>query len=230
MIEITEEWKYFYKIDYKNKNPVTTNLLYTPKISPNGNVLCMIFDETHEYQSESTQLTKDLVDFFFEREVKYLSIFQGKDWAPTILDINKEARTVTIEFSNQSLNHIVTDPNRSLDNECPTWKEQIWNIIKDIDNLGYYKLALYPHCFFLKDGVIKIIDFYACIEKEYPFIEKNKIAGIIGDFSIGRFHDSTEGELINFQTFFKITMTSFLSTTWGEDNPFPEYYKRLGYD
>ena len=220
---------YLYKVDYTQKHQVTTNLLYTPVMSHDGQLLSMIYDETQKYQEESN-LTTELVDFFFEREVRYLKIFQSKAWAPKIVDINLSTRTVTIEFNKETLNHIITDPNRSLDKECPTWKEQIWNIIKDIDDLGYYKLALYPHCFFLKDGVVKIIDFYACIEKDYPFLEKSKITGIMGEQSGGRFHDSTEGELINFQTFFKITMTEFLSATWGKDNPFPEFYKRLGYD
>ena len=221
---------YLYKIDYTNKHPVTTNLLYTPVIESNGNVLRMMFDETHPYQEESYLLTKDLVDFFFEKEVKYLTLFQGQEWAPKLIEVDQQSRTLVIEFNKETLNHIVTNPNRNLDQECPDWKEQIWNIIKDIDDLGYYKLALYPHCFFLKDGKIKIIDFYACIEKDYPFIERNKIKGIIGEQSGGRFDDSTEGELINFQKFFKITMTEFLSASWGYNNPFPEFYKRLGHD
>lgn len=226
---IDPNWKYLYKIDYSNKHPVTTNLLYTPLISSSGDLMCMIYDETHEYQEESN-ISKEVIDYFFQREVTYLKIVQGKPWAPKLLEVNELTRTIVIEFHKETLNHIIMDPARSLDKECPNWKDQLWNIIKDIDNMGYYKLALYPHCFFIKDGTIKIIDFYACIEKDNPFLERSKIEGLIGEQSGGRFTDSTEGDLINFQTFFKITMTEFLTASWGKDNPFPDFYKRLGYD
>ena len=227
---IEDNRKYLYKIGYIDKLQDTTNLLYTPLLSADDSMLSMIYDETQEYQSRNTNLTKELADFFFEREVEYLKVFQGYDWAPKLLDVDVSIRTVTIEFCKETLNQIITDPNRDLNQECPDWKEQLWTIIKDIDNAGYYKLTLYPHCFFLKDGKLKTIDFYACVDKSNPFLERYKLEGIIGEKSGGRFNDSTEGNLINFQTFFKITMSEFLSGSWGSDNPFLDFYKRLGND
>lgn len=225
---ITQDWSFLYKIGYIDKRSETTNLLYTPMVSPDKNVLQMIYDETHPYQNNNN-ITKDLVDFFFEREVKYLQIFQNYDWAPKILDINTLSRTVTVEFCHETLNSIITNPERSLDTECPTWKQQLWTIIKDINDAGYYKLTLYPHCFFLKDGKLKTIDFYACIEKDDCLLERSKIEGVIGNKSVDRFNDSTEGNYINFQKFFKITLTEFLGKMW-KDNPFPEFYRRLDDD
>lgn len=225
---IEDNRKYLYKIGYIDKLQDTTNLLYTPLLSADDDILYMIYDETQDYQRRNTNLTKELTDFFFEREVQYLKVFQGYDWAPTLLDVDILTRTATIEFGKETLNQIITDPNRDLNEECPDWKEQIWTIIKDIDDAGYYKLTLYPHCFFLKDGKLKTIDFYACVEKSNPFLERCKLEGIIGEKSGGRFNDSTEGNLINFQTFFKITMSEFLSSSWGSDNPFLDFYKRLG--
>jgi hypothetical protein len=219
------KWHYLYKIDYVDLTECTTNLLYAPVVSSSGKIMSKIFDGTNAYH-KGNGVSKELTDFFFEREVKYLEIFQRCSWAPSVLDINSNTKTVTIEFNTETLNHIIMDSTRSLDQECPDWKDQIWNILKEIDSMGYYKLALYPHCFFLKDGNIKTIDFYSCIEKDNCLMERNKLEGIIGKDSSGRFNDATDGDYVNFQKFFKITLTEFLGKMW-KDNPFPNFYNKL---
>lgn len=219
-----DNWTYLYKKDYMCGHDVTTNMLYTPMVSPDGNTLCMIWDKDNPYQHESTRLTKELMDFCFEREVKHLTIMQKFNWAPKLLSI--DGNKIYIEFARETLNHILLDPNRSLDLECPNWKEQIFNIIQDMYNDGYYKVALYPHCFFLKDGVIKTIDFYSCVSIEERYIDRKNIEGLIGEHSTDRFNLSTDNNKIDFKKFFEITMTEFLGQTW-KDNPFPEFYERL---
>ena len=67
------DWKYLYKIDYLTGCDVPTNMLYTPMSNAEGTVMCMLWDAEHDYQKVSNKnLTKELVDFFFEREIKYL--------------------------------------------------------------------------------------------------------------------------------------------------------------
>jgi len=218
------DWRYLYKIDYKHGYNVTTNMLYTPMVSPDDNLLCMLWDATHPYQVESTKLTNELIEFCFDREVKHLTLMQKYNWAPKILSI--EGNKIYIEFNKETLNHILLTPGRNLNEECPTWREQIFNIIKDIYDAGYYKVALYPHCFFLKDGIIKTIDFYSCVGIEERYIDRKHIEGMIGEQSGDRFNLATVDNRIDFKKFFEITMTEFLSNTWS-DNPFPEFYKRL---
>lgn len=220
-------WSYLYKKDYTNGHDVTTNMLYTPLVNPEGNIMCMVWDEKHKYQHENDQLTEDLINFFFEREVKYLTMSQKFTWAPKIISIDQTNRQIFIEWNKETLNHIICG-GRSLDEECPSWKNQIYNILQDIISAGYYKMALYPHCFFIsEDGVIKTIDFYSVIEKSNPFVERQLIQGMIGKDSTGRFDQSTNNGIINFETFFKTTMLTHLGKTWLTDNPFPEFYMRL---
>jgi hypothetical protein len=149
---------------------------------------------------------------------------QSYAWAPRLLSI--DGNKIYIEFNKETLNHILLTPGRSLDEECPNWKEQIFNIIKDIYDAGYYKVALYPHCFFLKDGIIKTIDFYSCVGIDERYIDRKNLEGMIGEQSHDRFNLATVGDRIDFKKFFEITMTEFLGNTW-KDNPFPEFYKRL---
>ncbi len=221
-------WSYCYKI--KDGEQETTNLLYTPMKNQTGDTLCMKWDLSEPYQTNES-LDQELIDFFFERELKYINIFKDNPWSPDIKKIDLENKHIFLEWNNESINAIINDPTRNLDIECPNWKEQIFNILQDIDRLGYYKLALYPHCFFInKQGVIKTIDFYSVIEKENPFIERKLIEGMIGKDSTGRFDQSTNIGIINFETFFKITMLEHLGKTWITDNPFPEFYRRLTND
>ena len=168
----TNGWEYFYKVDYRGGHKVTTNMLYTPMTNSENTLMCMLWDETHPYQVENTRLTKELVDFFFERELVHLTKFQEFDWAAKLIDIDRNERKIFIEFTGETFNDILSNPDRSLDLECPNWKEQIFKILQDIVSLGYYKMALYPHCFFLVNGQVKTFDFYSCIIKEERYIKK----------------------------------------------------------
>ena len=218
------DWKYLYKIDYLIGRDVPTNMLYTPMTNSDRTVMCMLWDAGHDYQADNKNLTTELVNFFFEREVKYLKQMQKYAWSPKLLSIKDNK--IYIEGYKETLNQILLTPGRDLDEECPTWKEQIFNIIKDILNEGCYKLALYPHCFFLKDGLVKTFDFYSCVGIEERYISRKNLNGMIGNESTDRFNLSTVDDQVDFKMFFEITMTQHLGKTW-KDNPFPEFYKRL---
>ena len=216
-------WQYFYKM--RNGVYSTTNMLYSPSINPEGTVMCMDWSFDNPYQASNTGRTEELVTFFFERELKYSEVFKDYHWAPKIIDI--DGRKIFIEWNKESCNTILFVNNQNLTEVCPTWKEQQFNILKDIKDAGYYKMALYPHCFFLDNaGTLKTIDFYGCIEMNHPYIERDKIAGIIGPDSGGRFDSATNSGVIDFSVFFKNTLLTHLGTIW-PDNPFPDHYNKL---
>jgi hypothetical protein len=195
-------------------------------MNPEENILCMSWDENSEYQKDNTRLTKELVNFFFEREAKHIKIFQGKSWCPKIVNIDYKERRIFIEWNKNTLNHIIFT-GQNLNSICPNWQEQMFAIVKDIYTAGYYKMAMYPHCFYLdNDGVIKTFDFYSCVAKEEKYIKRETIEGMIGPKSGNRFNDATIDGLVYFDIFFKNTMLTHLATTWPE-NPFPDYYRRL---
>lgn len=223
----TTGWGYLYKLDYGYGHNTPTNMLYTPMLSPAGDILCMVWDENHPYQSENRKLSKDLINFFFEREVKYLKRFQGSSWAPELIQIDYENKKIFIEFNKETLNHIVVDKTRDIHQEFPNYTEEIFNILKDIVDAGYYKMALYPHCFFIdKNNKLKTIDFYSCASFDERYLELNKIEGMIGNQSVERFASATTDGVLDFEIFFKNTLTNHLGGCWAE-NPFPEFYKRL---
>lgn len=221
----TTDWKYFYKQDPIDKIRCATNLLYSPLVNPEGTIMCMLWDENCDYQKENKRLTRELIEFFFERELKYLEFFQKYDWAPKIIEIDKPNRKIFIEWNKETCNDIVYTDNRDLNQECPDWEDQLFIILKDIVEAGYYKMALYPHCFFLdKNNKLKTIDFYSCLSKDERYLERKKIAGMLGAESNIRFDEATTDGLIDFEMFFKRALSTHLK--WPGD-PFPKFYKRL---
>ncbi len=217
------EWRYYYKIDPEYNSRVGNNMLYTPTI--NGVEMCMHYDHTSEYQKASTRtdFTEELLGFFFERELEHLTKFQSYSWAPKLLHSDINERKIHIEFPGETLNDILYT-GRILINEVPNYEEQIYNIIKDIYDAGYYKMSLYPHCFFVVDGKIKTFDFYACVSRSDPYLSKARLQGMMGNDSAKRFEEATEGDKVNFDIFFKRLLSTHVK--W-PNNLFPRIHERL---
>ena len=227
----TDNWIPFYKINPEDNNLIETNLIYTPLVSPSGNTFCMSFDYKNKYQHEDLAhwlperpyYTKEMVKFFFDREVKYLSVFKDYSWAPRNISIDYDEQKIFFSWSGETCNQIVYG-NRNLDDECPNWKEQMFTIIKDIVDAGYYKPSLYPHCYYIDDGVLRTIDFYGCIEKEHPYIALEDIRGMIGETSGPRFEAAIVDGFLNLEVLFKGALQSWVK--WPDD-VLPEFYRKL---
>jgi hypothetical protein len=221
------KWRHLYKINYIDGTKNATNMLYTPYVSDDGKTLCMWYDEKNSYQIDNNRISKELVDFFYQRELKYLKKLQDYSWTPRLIDIDENNNRIFIEFNEETLNHITTNSTRDITKELPDWKDQLFSILSEIDSIGYYKLALYPHCFYIgENNTLKTLDYYSFIEKDDCLIERSTIEGMIGSESNNRFDKATVGNMINFEIFFKTTMLDHLGQCWVE-NPFPEFYERL---
>lgn len=219
----TSNWTYFYKRnpDFPNEM-VETNLVYTPMISPTGNRLCMHFDHTSKYQNEELYswlptrplYTADLVKRFFDREVKYLSTFSKYLWAPQNIEIDYVDQKITFDWSGTNCNHIIYS-GQSLSDYCPNWQEQLTDIITDIVTAGYYKITLYPHCYFIDNGILRTFDFYGSIESADPYIKFSDVRGMMGELSGARFAEATDDDLLNIEIFFKRALDTHIK--WPDD-------------
>lgn len=223
------DWKLVYKVDPEATDKlITTNLIYTPLT--HENVMCMNFDYTNCYQHEMVNptlpkrpdYTKDLVNYMFNRELNYIEKFKGKSWAPTYIEIDKNRQQIFFEWSGESCNRILFSE-RSLGDLCPNWQEQLEMIVLDLLRGGYYKLTLYPHCFFVQNGILKTFDFYACADISDPYVELETIKGIIGKKSIERFAEATEGSKINTRILFEQAVKTY--SGW-PGNPLKKIFER----
>jgi hypothetical protein len=222
----TDKWDYYYKIDPQEKRLVRSNMLYTPLVNPEKNVLCMKWDANSEYQTKHNE-DRDLkksIDFFFPKEIEYLALFQNNKWAPEILEINEKDKTVFFKWYGETCNNIVYS-NQSLNERCPTWKTQLKNIIKDIFNSGYYKMALYPHCFFIDaEQTLRTFDFYSCAAHNSR-INFNQIKDMVGPNSKDRFNEVIDGEgYVNVDLLFSRALEKYV--VW-PDNILQELHKEI---
>lgn len=211
-----KNWNYYFKLNHDNTLR-ETNLLYTPTMNSTGDTLCMHYCMDYDYRDNVPEkLTTELVDWFFEREVRFLKDLSYLSQTPKIYDVDYSSQKIYIEWNKETLSNILYDPNRSLDEEIPDWKEQLYTLVKDFKDAGYYKLSLYPHCFFVtKDKKIKTLDYYAVIPHSERFLERRIIEGVIGKIGSDRFDDSTTKDgLLDFKKFFEITASSYLNTYW----------------
>jgi hypothetical protein len=210
-------WEYVRKYDPKTKEKIETNLIYTPLTNKDKTKLCMLFDHTSYYQNEMLSswlpkrpfYTKEMVKFFFDREVKYLDIVKDYPWCPTVYEINIEEQYIIVDWAEKTCNTIIYE-NENLSSYCTDWQQQLESIIKQLDELGYYKVTLYPHCFFVKNNVLKTFDFYGMIEKSNPYINIEDIKGLMGEASMNRFIESTEDGKINLEVLTKKAMEKYI--------------------
>lgn len=207
-----DNWDYIYKIRNSIKGP--TNLLYTPLLNTEKTILCMDWSNNQNYHLAVKRPKLELIDYFFQREVLLLEQFQGKFWAPKLIDIID--KKIFIEWNDISCNSIIFDTNRNIDEEFTNWKTQLSNVVQDIYNSGFLKLSLYSHCFYFdKNKSLKTIDFYSCFRRDQTLIERSFIEELIGVDSLARFDAATNNGYIDFEIFFKNTLTSNLvNSTW----------------
>jgi hypothetical protein len=223
-----DQWNYFYKIDPVENRLSRHNMLYTPLVNPENNIMCMLWDSCSDYQTkygERPEYTADLVDFFFRREIEHIEIFKNYSWAPEIIDIDKKNKRIFYKWYGETCNNIVYDKSRNLDKECVDWKYQLETILTDIYQEGYMKMSLYPHCHYLDaNKKLHTIDFYGCASRSNPYIEVSKLYGMIGPRSNERFDEATTNGLVDLEFFFKRAMTHFIK--WPHD-PLPDIYYQI---
>ncbi len=226
-----KDWQPFYKINPEDGNLIETNLIYTPLVSPDGKTFCMNFDHRHEYQNqalahwlpERPYYTEEMVSFFFNRELKYLSVFANRAWSPKVIDVDVGNQRIFFEWPGETCNQIIYT-GRQIDSYCPDWKKQMLEILKDIVNSGYYKTSLYPHCYFIQAGRLKTFDFYGCVERKDPFVAMQDIKGMIGETSGPRFAAAVKDDMLNVEILFKDALKTWVK--WPDD-VLPKFYEEL---
>jgi serine/threonine protein kinase len=211
-------WDYYYKMTPAG-NLRESNLLYTPYINPERDTMCIHYALNSDYQTKQ-QATQEVVDFFFQRELRFLKELKHLSCTPTVLEVNEEEQKILIEFPGETLSQIINDPNRNIDKELPDWEQQVVGVLQELKDNGYLKVSLYPHCFFItEDKKVKTLDYYAVIPLDDPYIERQKIQSMIGPDGAWRFDRSEDDGMLDFTKFYEITVSEHLDNFWPR-NPF----------
>ena len=224
----TSIWKYYYKLN-PDGTPNSSNLLYSPMVNKEQTIMCMHYCTDKKYRKDENVSTidEDLLQWFFEREVKFLNDLSHLKTTPKVYDIDFDNRKIFIEWNKETLSQVLYNKDRNLDVELPDWKQQIKDFLISTKENNFYKMAMYPHCFYIsKDNVLKTIDYYSVVPYSERFIERKVIEGIIGKDGAYRFDESTDNGYIDFKKFFEITVTRHLTIYW-PNSPFAEIFKEI---
>ena len=225
----TTNWSYYYKLN-PSGTPHSSNLLYTPRVNPEQTVMCAHYCADQIYrQNETTVVSEELIEWFFYRDVKFLNQLSYLKTTPVVYDVDTTNRKIFMEWNKETLSQILFTPGRDLDKELPDWKEQMKEFFISTKENKFWKLSLYPNCFFIsKDGGLKAIDNYAIVPYEERFIERKIIEGIIGKNGAYRFdHSTDENGYIDFKKFFEITITKHLQEKSWNNTVFTEIFKEV---
>lgn len=207
-------WTTWFKIDSEDLQRCMSQQTYEPLVNPEGNVFCANYDFDNKYQRLEDPVRKlytpDVVDWFFENEVYNVLKFQTKSYAPKILDIDQKNKRIFYEWA-ETCNEVLYS-GRKLPRD---WRKQIRYIMTDLYNEGIYKLTMYPHCHFIKDGVMKTIDWYGCVTINNPYIETQYMDGIIHESAKFRLEETgvIKDNKYNLEIMYKRSMQEHVK--WG---------------
>ena len=170
-----EYWNNFYK--HELGTLAIANLVYEPLISPNKNIFKMNFNK-NEYFVNSN-MTDDLRQNWFAREINYMEKLKNKPYAPEILNIDHRNRTIEFKWYDRSVSKLIHTGEIST---VPNWQQQIKDIVADLMLENIRKSNLYPHTFYLDHhNHIRIMDLYGCSSTEDRYVSKELLTSILFD-------------------------------------------------
>lgn len=130
------------------------------------------------YTNDDSFMMQFKEKFWFNKEVEHLNRLADKPYTPEVYKVDIERNRIYLTWYNTSLNHMLHFANNIKNVSAPNvgysfstlketlpldWKEQIKNIIKDLEASGVAKLNLFDFTFYVKDSNIHMMDYFACI-------------------------------------------------------------------
>ena len=211
------DWNYYYKFSERGRRGMAQTT-YEPLINPEGTVFCANYNlNTNYHQSMGSRplYDQEVIDWFFNNDLKNLEHFSKKDYAPEILDIDHVNKRIFIKWYGKSCNDVVYG-----EDQWPhEWLDQLKDVILDQHNEGYYKLTMYSHCHFVTDtGQLKAIDWYGCVPISNPFIHRKYMDTIIHESAKFRLDETGPlvGDYYNLEIMFKRGLEEHV--LWGDKN------------
>jgi hypothetical protein len=198
----TNNWKPYYKQAEKEGGSITTQMCYTPLVSPDGKTFCMDYNYPSQYQLSQDRLCyrEEFVELMWQREVEFVNHVRYYQWAPELVDIADHK--IFFKWYGGTVNDVIYG-SRDLENRHPTWRRDILRVItQQYNDAGIIKPTVYPHSYYY-DGIgnLRTFDFYSCVYKTDVKIPYEDIKDLVSDNS--RFDEALEDDQVNVETIFK---------------------------
>ena len=175
-----ENFNNFYK--FKGGLAVT-NMLYEPLVSNNKKIFCMNWNANKYF--ENAEMTDELYNYWFSREVMYLFILKNKNYIPEVINIDYKKRKITFRWYDKSLHWLLKT--RQI-NSIPNWQDKIKAIKDDLEKDNIYKINMYPHTFYFDDeDNAHIMDLYGCTDVNTKYLDVKHLKPLIRNDRFDKF-------------------------------------------
>lgn len=213
------KWNPYFKLDHTGLACMSQQT-YEPLVSEDGKTFCKNYSFPNDYQyldnNDRPLYTKEVVDWFWDNELKWIEYFKNKLYAPEIIDVDYTNKKIYLKWYNESCNQVIYSGRPWPEDQ---WRKQIKDIMIDQYQEGVYKLTMYPHCHYIDDSNnMRSIDWYGCVKVDYPFVEEKYMQGIIHDTAKFRIEETGTANtgLINLEIMFKRSLSTHV--LWGYQN------------
>lgn len=195
-----EYWNNFYK--HESGTLAIANMVYEPLINPNKDIFKMNFNANTYFVN--TNMTEDLRQNWFSREINYIEKLKHKPYAPEINNIDHRNRTIEFKWYDRSVSKMIHTGEISA---VSNWQQQIKDILSDLLAENIRKSNLYPHTFYMDNSNrIRIMDLYGCSSAEDRYVSKELLKSILFDPNHPRFAQSLVGELYDTFKLYELTV------------------------
>jgi hypothetical protein len=183
--------------------------IYQSLINENRDVFCMHFD------LDNPKYPKDLVKSSFDREVRYLKKLSNYSWAPEVITIDEN--NLEIFF-------------RWYDNDCRkripiNFKDQLLQILIDLDYEKIYKPSFYPKYFYVDDlDHIRCFNFYTASDYNEQPINIEFYKPILNSDRLSLIEKISDAGKLDIGILMKYAFNEYIQ--WPQ-NPLPEIYKKV---
>ena len=134
----TSNWQYYYKLG-PNRIHNTSNMLYSPLVNSEQNIMCMHYATDPVYRKDETPIDEDLLQWFFDREVKFIMELSHLKTTPALYEVDLKNRKIFIEWNKETLSQTLFTDGRNIDEEFPDWQEQIRDFLIATKENEFYK-------------------------------------------------------------------------------------------
>lgn len=217
---ITTNWKWYLSLSPDKVSPAYTGAIYEPLLNEDGSILCMNFNNSAYRTKEASE---ELLNACFEREVKFLTLFQKYDWCARLLEVDYANRKVFISWNGDCCEKMIRRGD-NISDYCSNWEEQLETIVRDIRSESIYKITMYPCYHYVdKNKDLKAFGFYTTCSYEEQPIAIDLYRPILNDERSKYIDTIAVNGKVDFAILNEYSLTQYVK--WPGD-PLPEIYRR----
>lgn len=167
-----QEYEYYYN-NVPGLGLCRNNLIYTSLINKDKTVFVQWYHNDSEYHKGQNQVVDPTkMEEKWLREVNYLTQMRNAypDLIPKIIKIDLDLKKIYLEIEGPDFWEQSGCNTENYDKVLPDWQDQMLNIIRAHQKLGFHKYSMHPSSYFVIGGKLKSINYFFTYKEHEPNI------------------------------------------------------------